>query len=110
MNKKLFHGPILETILLNQIQTAQQQGLHGYAIFLAIHKKYGIRLGPSILYTELKLLEHNGLLESNWVLVSGKVRRNYRITVKGKKKMMDYFTELKIIIPPLMEVNAKSVD
>ncbi len=107
MNKKFFHGAILETILLSLINNAESSGLHGYAMFNEIRKKYGIRLGPSLLYSELKLMEQQGLLESNFVLVSGKVRRRYRITQKGKNKLNEYFIQLRIIVPSFMECNAK---
>ena len=68
LNKKIFRGAILESILLNIINDTSDRGLHGYAIFKAVNKKFGIRLGPSTLYTELKQLEKQGLIASNWEL------------------------------------------
>ena len=66
LNKKIFRGAILESILLNIINDASDRGLHGYAIFKVVYKKFGIRLGPSTLYTELKQLEKQGLIASSW--------------------------------------------
>jgi DNA-binding PadR family transcriptional regulator len=99
LNKKLFRGAILETVLLNLINDAPRGGLHGYAIFMAIHKKFGVRLGPSTLYPELKLLEKQALIESSWDLDAGKARRQYRITRKGQTLLKEYYAELKVVIP-----------
>ncbi len=105
MNKKLFRGAILETVLLNLINDASVRGLHGYAIFVAVHKKFGVRLGPSTLYPELKLLEKQELIASSWEIATGKARRQYRITRKGQNLLKEYFTELKIVIPTLVTCN-----
>src|SRR5665648_168053 len=69
LNKKFFHGAILESILLNLINETSSRGLHGYAILKAIQKKFGIYLGPSTIYTELKRLEKQGLIASNLSLI-----------------------------------------
>jgi DNA-binding PadR family transcriptional regulator len=103
VNKKLFRGAILETILLNLINDASDCGLHGYAIFMAVRKKFGVRLGPSTLYPELKLLEKQGLIASSWEIATGKARRQYRITRKGQGLLREYFAELKIVIPTFIE-------
>ena len=39
MNKKIFHGAILESILLNLINETSDQGLHGYAMLKDDAKK-----------------------------------------------------------------------
>ena len=96
MNKKLFRGAILETVLLNLINDSSESGLQGYAIFMAVKKKFGVYLGPSTLYPELKLLEKQGLIESSWQFALGKARRNYRITRKGQSMLKEYFAELKL--------------
>ena len=99
MNKKIFRGAILESILLNLINDTSGRGLHGYAIFKAVHKKFGIRLRPSTLYPELKHLEKQGLLASSWEFTLGKAHRQYRITRKGQSVLRAYFVELKTVIP-----------
>ena len=99
MNKKIFRGAILETVLLNLINDSSESGLHGYAIFMAVKKKFGVYLGQSTLYPELKLLEKQGLIESTWEIAVGKARRQYKITRKGQSLLREYFAELKIVIP-----------
>jgi len=38
VNKKLFRGAILETVLLSLINESGEGGLHGYAVFLRFKK------------------------------------------------------------------------
>ena len=102
MNKKFFHGAILESILLNLINETSGRGLHGYAILKAIKKKFGIYLGPSSVYPELKRLEKQGLIASHWEFTLGKVHKQYRITSKGQLILKEYFIELKAVIPILV--------
>ena len=99
LNKKIFHGAILESILLNIINDAFDRGLHGYEIFKVVYQKFGTRLGPSTLYTELKHLEKQGLVTSSWDFTLGKARKQYRITRKGQSTLKEYFVELKAVIP-----------
>jgi DNA-binding PadR family transcriptional regulator len=105
LNKKIFRGAILESVLLNLINETSDRGLYGYAIFNAVYKKFGIRLGPSTLYPELKQLEKQGLVASNWEFALGKARKQYRITWKGQSLLREYFVELKTIIPTFATCN-----
>jgi len=108
MKRKIFRGAILESVLLNLINDTSEQGLHGYAISNAVNKKFGINLGPSSIYPELRHLENQGLVASSWEFCVGKARRQYRITKKGQGLMMEYNAELKAIIPASrsMEISA----
>ena len=85
--------------MLNLINETSDQGLHGYAILKAVQKKFGIRLGASLIYPELKRLEKRGLITSSWTFVLGKARKQYRITQKGQCLLREYFVELKAVIP-----------
>jgi PadR family transcriptional regulator, regulatory protein PadR len=102
LNKKILHGPILESVLLNLINETSDRGLHGYAILKAVKKKYGIWLGPSSVYPELKRLEKRGLISSTWNVDLEKARKQYRITPKGQYLLQEYFVELKTFIPVLV--------
>lgn len=99
MNKKIFHGAILESVLLDLINETSGRGLYGYAIFDAVYRKFGIHLGPSTLYPGLKQLEKQGLVDSIWEFALGKAHKQYRITRKGQSQLKEYFVELKTIIP-----------
>ncbi len=102
MNRKILHGAILESVLLNLINETSDRGLHGYAILKTVQKKFGIWLGPSSVYPELKRLEKRGLISSIWNVDLEKARKQYRITPKGQCLLQEYFVELKTFIPVLV--------
>ena len=83
MNKNIFHGALLESILLNFINDASDEGLHGYGLLKMIQQKYGVRLGSSSLYPELNCLEKRGLIESKWEVGMKRACKQYRITRTG---------------------------
>lgn len=103
MDKKLLRGALLEAVLLHFISDASDRGLHGYAIFLAVYKRFGIRLSPSVLYPELSFLERQGFIESSWQVVSGRARRTYYITRNGRKLLGEYSMALKIVVPTFVD-------
>jgi DNA-binding PadR family transcriptional regulator len=99
MIKNLLKGAILETVVLNMIECSEENGAHGYAIFRDIKKKFGVSIGPSVLYPELKRLEKNGLISPRWEIAHGKARKRYIITSSGQKALKEYSTGLRIIMP-----------
>jgi DNA-binding PadR family transcriptional regulator len=99
MNKRIFRGVVLESVLLNLINDNSDRGLHGYAISNSLNKKFRINLGPSTIYPELRHLEKQGLLTSSWEFALGRARRQYRITRKGQGLVAEYNAELKAVIP-----------
>ncbi len=107
-NRKIFHGAILESTLLNLINENNDRGLHGYAILKEVEKKFGIWLGPSSIYPELGRLEKRGLIASSWEFALGKARKQYRITRKGQGLLKEYSIDLKAIIPVLVTCKAKN--
>jgi DNA-binding PadR family transcriptional regulator len=102
MNRKIFHGAILESIMLNLINETSGQGLHGYAMLKMMQKKYGVNLGASSIYPELGRLEKRGLVASNWEFSFEKAHKKYRITQKGQNLLKEYFVELRAVIPVLV--------
>jgi DNA-binding PadR family transcriptional regulator len=109
MSKKILRGAILESALLSLIQDATDKGVYGYSILKTVKKKFGICLGPSTLYSQLRQLEKNGLITSNWDLTFGKARRQYRITRKGEQQIKEYYAEIKIVIPAFVNANLKMI-
>jgi len=101
MNKNLFRGALLEAILLSLIKESSSQGLHGYALLMAVKKKFDVRIGPSTLYPELKMLERRGLIASRWDFTMSKARCLYCITNKGQNLLQEYSVQLKIVVPAL---------
>jgi PadR family transcriptional regulator, regulatory protein PadR len=68
---------------------------HGYAISQAIAEAsegyFDMKEGT--LYAHLHELERDGLLSSTWDTASGRPRRYYTITWKGRKKLADQRAE-----------------
>jgi DNA-binding PadR family transcriptional regulator len=106
MIKNLLKGAVLETVLLNLIESAKETGLHGYAIFREIKRKFGVSVGPSLLYPELKQLEKKGLIAPSWEIKSGKARKRYTITPSGQRVLREYFAELRVIMPACTQMKA----
>ncbi len=101
-NRNLMRGAFLETVLLNLISESAESGLHGYGISAEIKKQFGVNLGPSTLYPELKLLEKQHLIESSWEIIHGRARKKYKITHQGENILNKYFIDLKIMVPKII--------
>jgi DNA-binding PadR family transcriptional regulator len=102
MNKNLMRGAFLETVLLNLISESAESGLHGYAIFAEIRKQFGVNLGPSTLYPELKLLEKQHLIAPSWEIAYGRARKKYKITHQGQSILNKYSLDLRIMVPKII--------
>ena len=109
MNKQLFKGALLETILLSLLDEKEEQGLHGYAFILLLRKRYGVYMSASKIYPELKLMEEKDLASSSWIMHGERPRNVYKITKKGKKLLTEYYKQLKIIVPSLEEIWKKTL-
>ncbi len=107
MNNKLFHGSLLENILLNLINQHPKQGIHGYAIQQSIRKNFGVLLSSSSIYPALNRLEKLDLINSNWTFDKGRAQKHYLITTKGKALMRQYLVDLQTVIPVLVNSTSK---
>ena len=103
MNNHLIKGRLLYVLLLDLINKEMPSGLYGYAIILSVKKKFGVYLGPSTLYPELKSLESKALINSVWNTFGSKPRRIYKITEKGKRLLLEYSMQLRIMAANLMQ-------
>jgi DNA-binding PadR family transcriptional regulator len=61
--------------------------LHGYAAAQALRQRSGgvFDLPEGTIYPALHRLERAGLLQSGWSTASGRRRRVYRLTARGKR-------------------------
>ena len=59
---------------------------HGYAIITALRQRSGstFDLPEGTIYPALHRLEQSGLLQSSWTTVSGRRRRVYALTKRGR--------------------------
>jgi PadR family transcriptional regulator PadR len=78
-------GPVAVLKLL------ERHEMYGYEIIDALSKKTEgvLEMGQSTLYPLLYNLEGKGLIESDWQTAdSGRERRYYRLTSKGRKQLI----------------------
>jgi DNA-binding PadR family transcriptional regulator len=66
-------------------------------------RRHGYRLGPGTLYPILHSLEAAGFLTSQLAIVSGKRRKNYRITNSGRKLLRRAQGQLRELVSELLE-------
>ena len=66
-------------------------------------RRHGYHLGPGTLYPILHHLEKGGLLTSQLTVVSGKRRKNYRITKAGQKLLQDARAKLRELVSEVLE-------
>ncbi|MGE5443440.1 MAG: PadR family transcriptional regulator [Ignavibacteriales bacterium] len=66
-------------------------------------KKHGYDISPGTLYPVLHSLEEDKLLESYQETVNGKVRKYYRITLKGKKALNEAKVKIKELVNEVMQ-------
>jgi DNA-binding PadR family transcriptional regulator len=64
-----------------------REPLHGYAIAQALSARSGgvFELPEGTIYPALHRLERGGLLASEWSTASGRRRRIYRLTARGRR-------------------------
>lgn len=86
-NAQMLKGNVALLILA----AVSTEAAHGYAISQAIAEAsegyFDMKEGT--LYAHLHELERDGLLSSTWDTASGRPRRYYTITWKGRKKLTD---------------------
>ena len=73
------------------IEIAEELGRHGYS------------LSPGTLYPTLHRLEKEGYLESSSKVVGGKLRKYYRVTVKGKRVLEDSRKKIRELVDEVLE-------
>ena len=88
-----------------------QQPMYGYQILKDLERKSQgyFKFQEGTLYPALHRLEKTGLIEGKWqMLPSGRQRRYYYITDKGKQRLavsmsqwQDFFTAMNLVIQPV---------
>lgn len=79
LRRRLYRA-FLDIFLLRLIA---EEPLWGYRLMEVLRERYGVRVGPPVLYPLLASLERRGMLESCEVPVGGRRRRVYHITGSG---------------------------
>jgi DNA-binding PadR family transcriptional regulator len=99
-NADLYGGLIRLHILYH----ASREPVFGLGIIEELGR-HGYRLSAGTLYPMLHSLEESGYLRSTSHIVVGKMRRNYRITAKGRKALAAAKVKVTELIGELFEDN-----
>jgi len=73
-------------IRLHVLYHASEGPLFGFGMIQEL-RHHGYRVGPGTLYPALHRMEQKGYLKSTRQIVSGKVRRVYQITSRGRAEL-----------------------
>jgi DNA-binding PadR family transcriptional regulator len=76
----------LDALLLATLENAP---LHGYAVIESLRASTGgqLDLPTGTIYPALHRLESAGLIRGRWTVVSGRRRRDYQLTPKGRRAL-----------------------
>jgi len=85
---------ILNLLDVHLLRIVQNEPLWGYKIKKDIENAFDIKIRHGILYPTLNNLEKKGFLKSQKQTKSGRARKVYTITGKGKKYIESYYTVL----------------
>ena len=83
LRRRLYRA-FLDIFLLRLID---EEPLWGYRLMELLRERYGLRVGPPVLYPLLSSLERRGFLEGLDVHVGGRRRRVYQLTSRGREYM-----------------------
>ena len=73
-------------IRLHVLHHASEGPLFGFGMIQEL-RRHGYRVGPGTLYPSLHRMEQKGYLRSSRQIVSGKIRRIYEITSRGRAEL-----------------------
>ena len=83
MRAELLKGS-LELLLLSVLADAPR---HGYAVIEELRRRGGFELPEGTVYPALHRLEAAGLADSRWSSSSGRRRRVYSLTRRGRREL-----------------------
>lgn len=83
MSVELLKGP-LDLLVLSVLA---ESPLHGYAVIEELRHQGGFDLPEGTVYPALHRLELGGLLRSRWSSESGRRRRVYSLTARGRREL-----------------------
>jgi DNA-binding PadR family transcriptional regulator len=88
-------------VRMHVLYHAAHEPVWGVAIMAEL-QRHGYRLTPGTLYPILHQLEAAGYLTARSAVVSGKRRRNYRITKSGRKLLRDARAKLRELVAEVL--------
>ena len=89
-------------VRLHILYHADQEPICGVEIMEEL-QRHGYRLGPGTLYPILHQLHESGYLKCQEAVVSGKRRKNFRITPRGRKLLDEARVKLRELAGEVLE-------
>ncbi|HTT39019.1 MAG TPA: PadR family transcriptional regulator [Burkholderiales bacterium] len=84
-------------VRVHLLHHASEQPIYGLAMIEEL-ARHGYRLSPGTLYPIFRGLEEAGFLRSEPVVVSGKVRKYYRITAAGRRALEGFKAKIRELV------------
>jgi len=72
---------------LTVLRILSGEALWGYRLMSLLEERYGVKVGPSVIYPLLDSMQADGLIESEETLVGRRARKVYRPTKKGLEQL-----------------------
>lgn len=96
MKNAIIRDVMLSFVRMHILHHAAKEAIFGLAMIEELHH-HGYEVGPGTLYPILHGMEQAGLLKCEHEVVSGKVRKYYTATAKGRRTL----DELKVKLEEL---------
>ena len=102
MEKKLVHRFFSGFVRLHILYHADKEPICGVEIIEEL-KNHGYNLSPGTLYPLLHHLHQVGYLSCKNLVISGKRRKNYRVTKSGKKVLRAARAKLRELVSEVLD-------
>jgi PadR family transcriptional regulator, regulatory protein PadR len=102
MKNAIIRGVMLSFVRVHILHHAAVEAVFGLAMIEEL-RRHGYDLSPGTLYPILHDMEQSGLLKCENAVVSGKVRKYYTATAKGRRTLEELKTKIKELFGELFE-------
>jgi len=102
MKSAIVRDVMLSFVRVHILHHAAQEAVFGLAMIEEL-RRHGYDLSPGTLYPILHAMEESGLLKCEHEVVSGKVRKYYTATPKGRRTLDELKTKIRELFGELFE-------
>jgi len=102
MDNTITRGVFLAFVRVHVLHHAAEGPIFGLEMIEEL-QRHGYSIGPGTLYPILHNLEHTGYLRSKQETVSGKRRKYYVATAKGKRALVDLRKKIRELVREVLK-------
>ncbi|MPZ44650.1 MAG: PadR family transcriptional regulator [Betaproteobacteria bacterium] len=102
MKSAIIRDVMLSFVRVHILHHAAKEAVYGLAMIEEL-RRHGYDLSPGTLYPILHGMEQSGLLKCEHEVVSGKVRKYYTATAKGRRTLEELQGKIKELFGELFE-------